>query len=389
MLDVIADFLVPIMAKEPVLFSSKLYLLLLKQADDTNNNKVIHEMLACVDGVLTAEKWNKREEQISLKFDTLALFAKTATSEHLILWTIETLVKSWSDSMLSVDDFSIILLSLNISCCDPLLVYSSLAGVGNVSELEQMICKFTHKNLMRRMVVGLEELGVAKALFDNLQSENVRLKLIVDKHAEIIRCAEEEEEEQKRLEEERRRIQEEKKLEEERQRLLPSYRSNPLSFIVNNPNNFFNVCGSKVKFLSETRGSNLTLCNHDLRVEKTGDCWPNSFIAINRPPTGRVVLTGNNVFNSFIGVFNPSETQGCDPYNHMSGIQVISNCFYVRLRGSQSNRTNTKITRVEVEFTQSNFKITLPQANWSRDYNYEEGWVFGLCVVNGESWSLE
>ncbi|KAL0225048.1 hypothetical protein RCL1_002960 [Eukaryota sp. TZLM3-RCL] len=158
MLDVIADFLVPIMTKDPVLFSSKLYLLLLKQADETNNNKVIHEMLACVDGVLTAEKWNKREEQISLKFETLALFAKVATSEHLILWTIETLVKSWSDSLLSVDDFSTTLLSLNVSCCDPLLVYSSLVHLDTDPQLEQLIYRFSYKELLPTMVVRIHQL---------------------------------------------------------------------------------------------------------------------------------------------------------------------------------------------------------------------------------------
>ncbi|KAL0224631.1 hypothetical protein RCL1_002543 [Eukaryota sp. TZLM3-RCL] len=267
----------------------------------------------------------------------------------------------------------------------------------NFSELQnaenQLKSQFNSEKT-RREELEKKDINNQKTI-NNLQSENSKLKLIVDKHAEIIRRAEEEErrrieEERRRIEEERRRIEEEERLEEERQRLLASYRSNPLSFIAKNPNNFFNVCGGKVKFLSETRGSNLTLSNDDLRVEKNDDGWSDSFIAINRPPTGKLVLTGNNVFNSYIGVFNPSEAQGGRPYGHMSGIRVESNCFYVWLRGSRSNQTNTKITRVEVEFTQSNFKITLPQANWSRDYDYEEGWVFGLVMVyRGESWSLE
>ncbi|KAL0224763.1 hypothetical protein RCL1_002675 [Eukaryota sp. TZLM3-RCL] len=272
----------------------------------------------------------------------------------------------------------------------------------NFSELQnsenQLKSQFNSEKT-RREELEKKDVNNQKTI-NNLQSENSKLKLIVDKHAEIIRRAEEEEkrrieeekrrieEEKRRIEEEKRRIEEEKRLEEER---LAPYRSNPLSFIINNPNNFFNVCGGKVKFLSETRGSYLTLSNDDLRVEKNGSYgYPNSFIAINRPPTGKVVLTGNNVRQSFIGMFNPSQAQGGDPYNHMSGIQVYDDYFYVYLRGSYSNETNTEITRVEVEFTQSNFKITLPQANWSREYDYEEGWVFGLMMVNlGESWSLE
>ncbi|KAL0224953.1 hypothetical protein RCL1_002865 [Eukaryota sp. TZLM3-RCL] len=296
----------------------------------------------------------------------------------------------------------------------------------NFSELQnaenQLKSQFNSEKT-RREELEKKDINNQKTI-NNLQSEISKLKLIVDKHAEIIRRAEEEEqrrieeergrieeeqrrieeeqrrieeerggieEERRRIEEEQRRFEEEKRLEEERQRLLPSYRSNPLSFIANNPNNFFNVCGGKVKFLSETSGSRLTLSNDDLRVDKNGSYgYPNSFIAINRPPTGKVVLTGNNVFDSFIGVFNPSQAQGGYPYDHMSGIRVGSNCFYVYLRGSRSNQTNTKITRVEVEFTQSNFQITLPQANWSRDYDYEEGWVFGLVMRNsGESWLLE
>ncbi|KAL0227947.1 hypothetical protein RCL1_004090 [Eukaryota sp. TZLM3-RCL] len=215
---------------------------------------------------------------------------------------------------------------------------------------------------------------------NNLQSENSKLKSIVDKHAEVIRRAEEEE---------RRRIEEE----EERQRLLPSYSSNPLSFIVNNPNNFFNVCGGKVKFLSETRGSNLRLSNDDLRVEKTGggSNGSNSFIAINRPPSGKVIFTSTSKREySHIALFDRNLIAG-DAWKQMKGVSIYNDYFLPRLPNDERlAQTNTKITRVEVEFTQSNFKITLPQANWSRDYDYEEGWVFGLHLEHlNTSWSIQ
>ncbi|KAL0227624.1 hypothetical protein RCL1_003768 [Eukaryota sp. TZLM3-RCL] len=210
-----------------------------------------------------------------------------------------------------------------------------------------------------------------KDTFSKLQIEVVKYKSIVDKHALVI--ADEEA----------------KQILEEQERLAP-YRSNPLSFIANNPNNFFNVCGGKVKFLSDTRGSNLTLSNDDLRVEKTSRGCSNSFIAINRPPTGSIIFTANKVAISFIGVFDPSHAQGSRPFDHMSGVQVCNNGYYVRLQGMRTNETIITISRVEVEFTQSKFKITLPQANWSRDYVYEEGWVFGLSMYHhGESWTIE
>ncbi|KAL0225014.1 hypothetical protein RCL1_002926 [Eukaryota sp. TZLM3-RCL] len=356
-------------------------------------------------------------EPLVLHPKSFNVYLSNITQQYLILWFIRSLIISWKvENHWTIEIFDEILSIVNLENADSRELIAVLRPLENIVELFDFFCKFMSTKVtplvIRDYAKTSEELSTSKQelttksqefqtiernlkaevespkksqdeLEKNLQSEISKLKLIVDKHAEIIRRAEEEE---KRLEEEKRRIEEEKRLEEER---LASYRAH-LSFIANNPNNFFNVCGGKVKFLSETMGSRLTLSNDDLRVEKNDDGWSNSFIAINRPPTGKVVLTGNNVSYSFIGVFNPSQAQGGSPECHMSGIVVYSDCFYVYLRGSHSNSTHTKITRLEVEFTQSNFKITLPQANWSREYDYEEGWVFGLVMVHGgKSWSLE
>ncbi|KAL0225259.1 hypothetical protein RCL1_003171 [Eukaryota sp. TZLM3-RCL] len=365
-------------------------------------------------------------EPLVLHPKSFNIYLCNITQQYLILWFIRSLIISWKvENHWTIEIFDEILSIVNLDDVDSRELIAVLRPLENISELFDFFCKFMStkvtplvirdyaktseelstksqelQTIERNLKAEVESITKSKQelekkdinnqkTINNLQSEITKLKLIVDKHAEIIRRAEEEErrlEEEKRLEEERRRIEEEKRLEEER---LAPYRSNPLSFIINNPNNFFNVCGGKVKFLSETSGSRLTLSNDDLRVEKNGDyCYDNSFIAINRPPTGKVVLTANFGSESYFGVFNPSEAQGNDPECHMSGIHVYANCSYVRLRGSEGNRTNTEITRVEVEFTQSNFKITVPQANWSRDYDYKEGWVFGLCVVDGDR-SLE
>ncbi|KAL0228388.1 hypothetical protein RCL1_004531 [Eukaryota sp. TZLM3-RCL] len=385
-------------------------------------------------------------EPLVLHPKSFNVYLSNITQQYLILWFIRSLIISWEvENHWTIEIFDEILAIVNLENVDSRELIAVLRPLEHIVELFDFYCKFMSIKVtplvIRDYAKTSEELSTSKqeltrkseeltrksqeltrksqendslkrskeevekkeelerkrreeleiesnsktTTINNLQSENSKLKSIVDRHAEVIRRAEEEEEE-----EERRRIEEEqKRLEEERQRLLPSYRSNPLSFIAKNPNNFFNICGGKVKFLSETRGSKLTLSNDDLQVTNTGDGnMDNSFIAINRPPTGKVVLIANNVSDSRIGVFDPSKAQS-DPYNHMSGIRIGSSDFAVYLRGSSSNRTNTTITRVEVEFTQSNFKITLPQANWSRDYVYEEGWVFGLFMWdNGDSWSI-
>ncbi|KAL0227746.1 hypothetical protein RCL1_003889 [Eukaryota sp. TZLM3-RCL] len=387
-------------------------------------------------------------EPLVLHPKSFNVYLSNITQQYLILWFIRSLIISWKvENHWTIEIFDEILSIVNLENVDSRELIAVLRHLETISELFDFYCKFMSVKVtplvIRDYAKTSEELSTSKQeltrksqeltrksqendslkkskdevekknlalevekrnhqnTINNLQSENSKLKLIVDKHAEIIRRAEEEEErrrieeerrrieEEKRLEEERRRIEEEeKRLEEERQRLLASYRSNALSFIVNNPINFFNVCGGKVKFLSETRGHKVRLSNADLQADMTAGSKDNSFVAINRPPTGKVVLNANNVSDSFIGVFDSSKAQS-DPYNHISGIQVRSSDFYVYLRGSYSNRTITKITRVEVEFTQSNFKITLPQANWSRDYDYEPGWVFGLFMWDsGDSWSI-
>ncbi|KAL0228537.1 hypothetical protein RCL1_004680 [Eukaryota sp. TZLM3-RCL] len=357
-------------------------------------------------------------------------YLSNITQQYLILWFVRTLIISWKVSNhWTVEIFVEILSIVNLENVDSRELIAVLRPLETISDLFDFYCKFMttkvtplvirdYARTSKELVKKFSELSASKQeneflkkskeelerekVFErkrreefeikfqqekvknnDLQSENSKLKSIVDKDAEIIRRAEEEQE--------RRRIEDEKRLEEERQQLLASYRSNPLCFIANHPNNCINVCGGKVKFLSETRGFNLTLSNDDLRVEKTdgGGDGSNSFIAINRPPTGKLILTNIQTPDCLIGLFDPSHAQGGSPHSPMSGIDVHSNKFLVILRGSQSHQRNRKITRIEVEFTQSNFKITLPQAQWSRDYDYEDGWVFGLIMWSqGQSWVL-
>ncbi|KAL0228054.1 hypothetical protein RCL1_004197 [Eukaryota sp. TZLM3-RCL] len=352
------------------------------------------------------------------------VYLSTITKQYLILWFIRSLIISWKvENHWTVQIFDEILSNVNLENVDSRELIAVLRHLESVAELFDFYCKFMSlkvtplvirdyaktseelstskqelRSVERNLKVQIESFNKSKAedehekemerrrreelelennsnktTINNLQSEISKIQTILD----VFATKEHQQRERQRLEE------------EERQRLLASYRSNPLSFIANNPNSFFNVCGGKVKFLSETRGHKVQLSNADLRADMTGGYLDNSFIAISRPPTGKVVLTSNKVSDSFIGVFDPSQAQGEEPWKHMNGIRVRTDCFFVKLRGSNIDKRKTSITRVEVEFTQSNFKITLPQANWSRDYDYEEGWVFGLFMWdNGQSWSI-
>ncbi|KAL0228291.1 hypothetical protein RCL1_004434 [Eukaryota sp. TZLM3-RCL] len=362
-------------------------------------------------------------EPLVLHPKSFNVYLSNITQQYLILWFIRSLIFSWKvENHWTVHVFDEILSIVNLANVDSRELIAVLRPLETISDLFDFYCKFMTTKVtplvIRDYAKTSEELSTSKQELttksqelktvernlkaendslkksneelrrekqlerqrreefeikfeqekvknNDLQSENSKLKLIVDKHVDSLRRSEVEE-------------------------TLTSYRSNPLSFIAKNFRIFFNVCGGKVKFLTETRGFNLRLSNDDLRVEKTGtNGHVNSFIAINRPLTGKVVLTTNTSPNCYLGIFNPSQVQYEDCCNSLTGILAYHTSFYVLLRGSETKETNTKITRVEVEFTQSNFKITLPQANWSRDYDYEEGWVFGLCLYDAnQSWSL-
>ncbi|KAL0225111.1 hypothetical protein RCL1_003023 [Eukaryota sp. TZLM3-RCL] len=381
-------------------------------------------------------------EPLVLHPRSLTVYISNITQQYLILWFVRSLIISWNvenhwtieifDEILSIVNLENVSFSELIAALKPLECNAKLfdsyckfvtfkftplvireytktrheleVTTTSLVQKTHQLCTSIHENESLRISRGdvekkeqlarqkleeleakLEELTVEN---NELQSENFHFKLIVDKHAEIIRCAEEDDKKKLFEEAERHRIEKEHKIFEE-QRLQSVYRSNPLSFIANNTSCFFDVCGGKVKFLRETSGSNILISHDDNCAAKSSSCWPNSFVAINRPPVGHVVLTVNNVANSFLGVFDPSQAQS-SPTNLVSGIYVRSTEFYVWIRGFDSNRINTTINRVIVQFTQSNFKITVPQANWSRDYDYEEGWVFGVMIYSsGVSWSLE
>ncbi|KAL0220545.1 hypothetical protein RCL1_000399 [Eukaryota sp. TZLM3-RCL] len=322
-------------------------------------------------------------EPLVLHPKSFNVYLSNITQQYLILWFIRSLIISWKvENHWTIEIFDEILSNVNVENLDSRELIAVLRPLENISELFDFYCKFMSvkvtplvirdyaktseelstskqelttksqefQTIERNLKAEVESLKKSKEEVEkkeelerkrceqlegerrsnkntiiNLQAEISKLKSIINKHADVIRRAEEEEE-RKRLEEERRRIEEEKRLEEERQRLMTAYRSNPVSFLVDNPGIFFNVCGGNVKFLRETLGSDLTLFN-DLCVKSNTGNSSNRYVFINRPQTGKVVLIGSNITNTDIGLLDTSCRNGS--CSSMNGFELRSYMFTV------------------------------------------------------------
>ncbi|KAL0224771.1 hypothetical protein RCL1_002683 [Eukaryota sp. TZLM3-RCL] len=196
---------------------------------------------------------------------------------------------------------------------------------------------------------------------DVLQSENSKLKLIVDKHAEIIRRAEEEEAREIKLKQER------EAKEAEQRRTAELAKQQALEAQLNQE--FINKGG--VKFLASNKGSRLTLSENDLLVTKTGGNWSdvNSFIQINHPVKGKVVLTLGYFCSYYnldtrIGLFDPSHCQASNCSNNAHALYVCS-CgtqFYVKNsdKGLSNPRGISVGQQIVIDFNNDQVTFSVP-----------------------------
>ncbi|KAL0211892.1 hypothetical protein RCL1_005518 [Eukaryota sp. TZLM3-RCL] len=300
---------------------------------------------------------------------SLRIYLANISEGYIVLWFIQCLISSFNvENDWTFEIFEEILSLVNLETLDLRKLIAVLRPIENNIRLQEFYYRFVSNQvtplIIRDYTRTVGELEIAQQALQEvtfLQSEVVRLNTMVTRHADIIH-------------------QEEERL---------AYIANPLSFIASNRTSFYEFCGGQIKFLADTLGSNLSLVNN-LCVEKQCEEQVHSFVAINHPPTGQVVLKCENGPKfCCIGMFNPDYAQGSEPFNQMRGIRVHGQCIFLH-KEELTNHVFCTCNNVLIEFRESHFAMSFLPLSGSVTFDYVEGWVFGIHLQDsGESWSID
>ncbi|KAL0225079.1 hypothetical protein RCL1_002991 [Eukaryota sp. TZLM3-RCL] len=367
-------------------------------------------------------------EPLVLHPKSFNVYLSNITQQYLILWFIRSLVISWKvENHWTVEIFDEILSIVNLQNVDSRELIAVLRPLEKIAQLFDFYCKFMSVKVtplvIRDYAKTSEELSTKSQEFqtiernlkaendslkksnenfqknlqqekvnvNNLQSENSKLKLLFDKHAEIIRRAEEEEAREIKLKQEREAKEAEQRLAElakQQAQLNQEFRKN-----------------GGVKFLASNKGSSLTLSENDSLVTKTGGDgfldslygnWANSFVQINHPVKGKVVLTlrdSGRDFSTYIGLFDPSHCQASNCYKNVHALYVNSDKtqFYVNnsITGPSNPGGISEGQQIVIDFNNDQVTFSVPSLRYSHRVTWPSGYVFGLAMYwENTSWKV-
>ncbi|KAL0225061.1 hypothetical protein RCL1_002973 [Eukaryota sp. TZLM3-RCL] len=366
-------------------------------------------------------------EPLVLHPKSFNIYLSNITQQYLILWFVRSLIISWKvENHWTVEIFDEILSIVNLEKVDSRELIAVLRPLENIAELFDFYCKFLSVKVtplvIRDYAKTSEELSTSKQEFqtiernlkseneslkksnenfqknlqqekrnvNNLQSENSKLKLLFDKHAEIIRRAEEEVREIK--------LKQEREAKEAEQKRLTEL-AKQQAFEAQLNQEFINKGG--VKFLASNMGSRLRLSENDLLVTRTGGngwmyMYDNSFVQINHPVKGKVVLTLRNEgigFCTYIGLFDPSHYQASDCYNYAHGLYVDGGNTQFQVNNRNTGPSNpgpiSVGQQIVIDFNNDHVTFSVPLLGYSYRVTWPSGYVFGLAMCwENTSWQI-
>ncbi|KAL0224993.1 hypothetical protein RCL1_002905 [Eukaryota sp. TZLM3-RCL] len=364
-------------------------------------------------------------EPLVLHPKSFNVYLSNITQHYLILWFIRSLIISWKvEDHWTVEIFDEILSIVNLENLESRELIDVLRPLENIAELFDFYCKFMSVKVIplviRDYAKTSEQLSTSKQELttkshevdslkkptenfqknlqqekvnnNNLQSENSKLKSIVDKHPEIIRRAEEEVRELKLKQEREAKEAAEKRLAELAKRQAFEAQLNQ---------EFINKGG--VKFLASNKGSRLTLSGNDLLVKRTGGngwmyMYDNSFVQINHPVKGKVVLTLRNCnsgigFTTRIGLFDPSHCQASDSYDYEHALYVTSGSTQFYVNDNNTGPSNPGVIsvgqQIVIDFNNDQVTFSVPSLGYSHRVTWPSGYVFGLAMCwENTSWQI-
>ncbi|KAL0217623.1 hypothetical protein RCL1_008204 [Eukaryota sp. TZLM3-RCL] len=309
--------------------------------------------------------------------ETLLLFAINFKQGTSIYWSLLCLIELWSRSQLNVEEFSRILMGLDLSATRFDLVHCTLSRLFSDEILKPILFDFVTLKLISRLmeenqanISKLEQKNLQQQMFiHNLQDQLKEKDLAILEYREKEQKASKDAELKRQAEEERRL--------EELKRLAELERT-------------------RTKFLASNKGSNITLSENDLGATRViTDSWDNGFVAIQHPTSGQVVLILYNFqrdFNTSIGFFRPSESQTRDCIMSASALYVYSGFTQFYLNGSQSGPHCGVLSRgqqVVIEFNNDQATFSVPSLGYSHTVTWPSGYVFGLAMSDrNTSWKL-
>ncbi|KAL0210406.1 hypothetical protein RCL1_004842 [Eukaryota sp. TZLM3-RCL] len=392
----------------------------LAESDLRREFNLISQVSPFLNEIITPENINQIQIN-SFHSETLNLFALETKKEHLIIWILNCLIELWSSSKLKVSGFSRILMALNLEESNVDLIYSTLGKLISDKILKPILFEFVSIKLVPRMVKEsheekkilrgeiselqringeqekkiseLEKInGQQEKKISELQKINVEqqtsinelknelnelksiLQPIIQQQQEL-KLKQEREAQELKLKQER----EAKEAELERQRERLEYERN------------------RPKFLSTNKGSKITLSENDLVTKTSGDSsWDNSFIKINHPVKGKVVLTlleFGSYFNTYIGLFDPSHCQTSSCYSNSQALYVYPGYtqFYVNYNNTGPSNPGgiSKNQQVIIEFNNNQVTFSVPSLGYSHSITWPSGYVFGLVTHRqNTSWKV-
>ncbi|KAL0224890.1 hypothetical protein RCL1_002802 [Eukaryota sp. TZLM3-RCL] len=359
----------------------------------------------------------------SFNSETLLLFAINTKREHLVIWMINCLIELWSNSQLNAEEFSKILMSIDISESQYELVYSTLSRLFSDEILRPILFEFNSLKLVPRLLKdALEEkkrLGIEMIKQEKINIEqkriNEELKTVTNQQSKTIK------EQSKTMNEQSKNIEQLMTVDNEQKQLISEQEKK----IVQLQNQLVDINKvlepiikqqqqqamelqlkqereakeaeekrlaelerSRVKFLASNKGSNLSLCENDCLVSKSSSLsYQDSFVEIQRPTVGKVVLTLQSSTSgsySFIGLFDPNYAQTGGSYSHGISFRVYNGCFQLFQNGSMTGPTATLSHGSSVVFQFNNQTVTasVPCTNFSQSISIPTDHVFGITMAH-------
>ncbi|KAL0225400.1 hypothetical protein RCL1_003312 [Eukaryota sp. TZLM3-RCL] len=378
------------------------------ECDKRKEFNLISQVLEFLDEIITPE--NISQVPItSFNSETLLLFAIITKKEHLVIWMINCLIELWSNSQLNVEEFSKILMSIDISESQYELVYSTLSRLFSDEILRPILFEFNSLKLVPRLLkdaleekkrLGIEMIKQEKIIVEQsknidelLRANNEQKRIneqLQNQLVDINKVLEPIIKQQQAMELKLKQEREAKEAEEKR--LAELAKQQALEAQLNQ--DFIDKGGAK--FLASNKGSNLSLSENDCFGSKVSGGWDNAFVQINHPVKGKVVLTPTSFggyHNTFIGLFHESHIQTSNCIRNAHALFIYKNHTDFWINNSSTGPHPSSIISINqqiiIEFNNQQVTFSIPTCNYSHTITWPSNHVFGLAIgEQGNSWRV-
>ncbi|KAL0220713.1 hypothetical protein RCL1_000567 [Eukaryota sp. TZLM3-RCL] len=312
-----------------------------------------------------SETNNEQSTIAVLYLETLHLFAKRSRKQHIVLWIVKCLIKLWKSKSVSVQDFSKVLLSLNLDETRVELVHSLLLPLASDELLRNTTFEFISTSVVPRMIsqhrkdlTPLRD-GVAK-LTDLLQED---CDFDVKRQSKCTALT--------------------RKMQHDLESMVTRISVK---------------CRFVEPYLS-TKNSNIRISSEGLVASNTtNEGWASSFVRVEHTTPSKLAFSSSNLHSksqSFIGMFSVLHLNDRHLISSAFGLFIRNRFLQLRLKGDyadipQPNGMLSDGDQIIVEFDCSHVIIYIPTLLYSYSMECPKGYVFGLALRGCDnSWTVD